>query len=159
MGTLSEHYSCMYKIAPLEAMKSFQVLTFSEIGTFNKQFIPLLGEVMKDIWVPQLCYLKKFHEERSASMRYLGIVLIVVGVVLVLRKVGSVAARAAGFSHIGPVAGSMAARFQSSVYGATTGGIFSAIQSFAMTAVSDAVPVIVGGCMIAAGTILFRKSC
>jgi len=67
-----------------------------------------------------------------------GVMLVGGGVVLAAPFVTLSALSLAGFSATGPVAGSLAAMTQSAVYGGATTGVFSACQSFAMTASAPA---------------------
>ncbi|KAF8844796.1 hypothetical protein BDN67DRAFT_881407, partial [Paxillus ammoniavirescens] len=60
--------------------------------------------------------------------------LMTAGIIMALPAAGLGILHVLGFSPIGPVAGSFAAWFQSAVYGGFTGGVFSIVQSFAMSA-------------------------
>ncbi|KIK94400.1 hypothetical protein PAXRUDRAFT_142926 [Paxillus rubicundulus Ve08.2h10] len=55
------------------------------------------------------------------------------GVIMALPAAGMGILGVLGFSPTGPVAGSFAAWFQSAVFGGATGGVFSIVQSFAMS--------------------------
>jgi len=105
----------------------------------------LAGETIEVLQTLELNDIIKFHEEHPALARSAGIGLLAVGGVAVLPTAGLVVANAAGFSAVGPVAGSLAAGIQSYVYGATTGGVFSIVQGFAMTSVPAAAHVLAGG--------------
>ncbi|KIJ60991.1 hypothetical protein HYDPIDRAFT_116492 [Hydnomerulius pinastri MD-312] len=66
------------------------------------------------------------------------------GVVMCLPSLGLALAGLAGFSAMGPVAGTLAPWIQSTFYGAHTGGLFAGVQSLIMT-VGHALPLLLGG--------------
>ncbi|KAF8833938.1 hypothetical protein BDN67DRAFT_976337 [Paxillus ammoniavirescens] len=65
---------------------------------------------------------------------------------MALPAVGLVILYFLGFSVIGPVAGSLAAVFQSVVYGGLTTGLFSILQAFTMAGASWPGVLLLGGC-------------
>jgi len=73
-----------------------------------------------------------------------GVILIGGGALLAVPGAALGALSLAGFSATGPVAGSLAAMTQSAVYGGATTGLFSACQSFAMTASVPAFSALAG---------------
>ncbi|KAF9224505.1 hypothetical protein BS17DRAFT_779947 [Gyrodon lividus] len=81
----------------------------------------------------------------SALIAIIGAVLIAAGVIMVLPAAGLGIACIAGFSAVGPVAGTLAAWIQSTFYGAFTCGLFSIAQSVTMSASTWPVPLLLGG--------------
>ncbi|KAK7462170.1 hypothetical protein VKT23_007773 [Stygiomarasmius scandens] len=81
--------------------------------------------------------------------------LVGIGGAAILPSVGIAAVNAVGFTPSGVAAGSLAAEFQSIVYGGATRGLFSTLQSFGATAVM-APPTSLGlgaAAIIAGGTV------
>jgi len=91
-----------------------------------------------EIWEASKKPIASDHDRENSAERNLvtsaGVILIGGGVLLVAPLAALGALSAAGFSATGPIGGSLAAMAQSGFYGGSTTGLFSACQSFAMTA-------------------------
>ncbi|KAH7930340.1 hypothetical protein BV22DRAFT_1055297 [Leucogyrophana mollusca] len=103
--------------------------------------------------------LRRFCNKHPALAGTAGAGLVVAGGAMVLPTAGLALAGAAGFSAAGPVAGTLATAIQSTVYGAYTCGVFSAVQSFAMTATAASAPVIIAGAAaITGGSVIVKNT-
>ncbi|KAH6880902.1 hypothetical protein BKA70DRAFT_1343169 [Coprinopsis sp. MPI-PUGE-AT-0042] len=82
---------------------------------------------------------------------------IITGGALLAPAVAVGALGAVGFTAGGVAAGSLAAAVQSAVWGATTGGVFSALQAAGATMVAPAAQVVGGVGAVAAGALGLKK--
>ncbi|KAH7930342.1 hypothetical protein BV22DRAFT_1028572 [Leucogyrophana mollusca] len=103
--------------------------------------------------------LSRFCENHPVLAVTAGAGLVAAGSAMVLPTAGLALAGAAGFGASGPVAGTLATTIQSAVYGAYTCGIFSVVQSFAMTATAASAPsVIAGAAAITGGSVIVKNT-
>ncbi|KAF7984865.1 hypothetical protein HWV62_10837 [Athelia sp. TMB] len=95
--------------------------------------------------------LKKFVHEHPHILSTVGIALIGAGILTITPELAIGLFRLVGFGSAGPIAGSIAAALQSAVYGGGTTGVFSACQSFGMTAAAASPAAITAACAAIAG--------
>ncbi|KAK1225721.1 hypothetical protein PQX77_011341 [Marasmius sp. AFHP31] len=99
---------------------------------------------------------REFKEEHPYVVAAAGVALVVVATHVVFPHVFLWVLEMIGFGASGPIAGSWAAAIQSAAYGGNTGGLFSVLQSVAMTAkniwpvmVFMDIAALVGGAIVA----------
>ncbi|KAI0370146.1 hypothetical protein BV20DRAFT_1052768 [Pilatotrama ljubarskyi] len=85
--------------------------------------------------------------------RVLGIVALAIAVPVLVWAAAAVVLPALGFTSAGVVGGSLAALAQSAIYGASTGGLFSVLQSIGATIVAPTAAEVVGAAFLAASGI------
>ncbi|KAL0072464.1 hypothetical protein AAF712_000227 [Marasmius tenuissimus] len=115
----------------LDAKASVQEFMKTVHDFIQAQLKNLPGEIQNAI-----TEFRDFTEEHPYIVAAAGVALVVVTTHVILPHVFLWVLEMLGFGPLGPVAGSWAAAMQSVIYGGNTGGVFSVLQSVAMTAKS-----------------------
>lgn len=106
-----------------------------------------------------LTELEKFMRDHPFLATSAGVTLIGAGCIVVAPTIALGLLNIVGFGALGPVGGSLAATIQSIVYGGATGGVFSVLQSFAMTTAAASSTALTGAvAAITGGTWFIKKS-